>query len=224
MVTFRQCILLTLPLLFCQCETKRTVKSTRSNISFDNRMWGGQGSADTAKIDAKFAQRGYTLSPEGSIVADHPDLFRGKTSRSFTRDFQTKEARLGKAEAKTKQFRTPEYLKRQEFTGVTAARDGSQIAREGNFGESSFRDAGKGFEKKAKDAPLFGNFGTSDNREAGKEFRTREDQTNAALADAPRPKGTPRSIGYQDNVSLSMDDVKKMLNPSAYAEQKKSSQ
>jgi hypothetical protein len=38
-----------------------------------------------------------------------------------------------------------------------------------------------------------------------------------AVTEAPRAIGTPRKAGYQDNVAMSMDDVKKMLNPNAYA-------
>jgi len=203
--------------LLCQCKTTRTVKSTRSSVSFDENMWGGQGEADSGEIRSKFAERGYKISDDGSILADKPDLYKGQKPRGLDGDFQTKKARFEKTTAETKAFRTPEYLKRQEYAGISAARESGMGAREGNSTRSPDKAAGKLFDKKAKDSTDLSTFGTGAYRESRETYKTTSDVAAAAVTEAPRATGTPRTMGYQDNVAMSMDDVKKMLNPGAYA-------
>lgn len=206
-----------LPLVFCQCETTRTVKSTRSSFSFDEKMWGGQGEADTGEIRSKFAERGYTIAEDGTIVADKPDLYKDKRPRGLDGAFQSKKARFEKTEAETKAFRTPEYLKRQHYAGVSPAREGGQTAREGNSTQSPDKAMGRLFEKKGKSSTELATFETGRYRESGEVFETTADSAADAVTEAPRATGTPRKAGYQDNVALSMDEVKKMLNPGSYA-------
>jgi hypothetical protein len=204
-------------LLLCQCETTRTVKSTRSSFSFDQQMWGGQGDADSDKIDSKFAKRGYTIDEQGNIVADHPDLYKDQRPRGLGGEFQTKQARFKKMEAETKAFPTPEYLARQQFDGVSSARESGRTAREGNSQQSPDKAAGKLFAKKTDSSNALATYETGSYRESGEVYQTGSDRAASAVVDAPRAVGTPRSKGYQDNVAMSMDDVKKMLNPGAYA-------
>lgn len=204
-------------LLLCQCETTRTVKSTRSSISFDDKKWGGQGNADTGAIDTKFAKRGYTLAEDGTIIADKPDLYRGKIPRGITKGFETKESRFSDKAAKTKSFRTPEYLKLQGYSGVSEFREGNATAREGNSTRSPYADASKGFANTSKSSSKWGIFGTKKYREGNAVYKTGPDRSAPAVTNAPRATGTPRKMGYQDNVAMSLDDVKKMLNPNAYA-------
>ncbi len=212
-------VILVLAAVLCQCKTTRTVKSTRSSFSFDEQMWGGQGGGgeDTQAIRSKFAERGYSIAEDGTIKADKPDLYKDQRPRGLDGDFQTKKARFEKMEAETKAFRTPEYLKRQEYAGVSDARESGMTAREGNSTRSPDAAAGKLFEKKAKDSTELATFGTSTHRDAGQVFETSADRDASAVAEAPRATGTPRKAGYQDNVAMSLDDVKKMLNPGAYA-------
>ena len=205
-------------LLLCQCETQRTVKSTRSSISFDQGMWGGEGGGeDSSKIRSKFADRGYSIAEDGSIKADKSDLYAGQKPRGLNGKFEKKEARFKKTKAETKAFRTPEYLKRQEYAGVTSARESGAAAREGNSTRSKDRDSGKWFKKTTRSSTDLATFETGLHRDGDKVFGTQTDRMAAAVTDAPRATGTPRTMGYQDNVSMSMDDVKKMLNPNAYA-------
>ncbi len=204
--------------LLCQCETTRTVKSTRSTgFTFDDRMWGGQGQSDTPGIRSKYAEKGYTIAEDGTIKADKPDLYKGRKPRGFDSGFETKKARFANTEARTKEFRTPEYLKRQEFAGVSSARESGMAAREGNSTRSSNRAAGKRFDKKAKDSSALASFGTGAYRDSGAVFETSADIAAPAVAAAPRASGIPFKAGYQDNAGLSLDDVKKMLNPGTYA-------
>jgi hypothetical protein len=181
-------------LTLCQCETQRTVKSTRSSISFDEGSWGGQGGGeDSTEIRSKFAERGYSIADDGSIKADKPDLYAGKKPRGLDGKFGKKEARFRKMESETKAFRTPEYLKRQEYAGISAARESGSAATN------------------------LATYETGSHRDGNSIFKTSADRMAPAVVDAPRATGTPRTMGYQDNVAMSMDDVKKMLNPNAYA-------
>ncbi len=204
-------------LLLTQCETVRTVKSTRSSISFNEAQWGGQAKDDSAEMRSKFAERGYKISEDGTIIADKPDLYKGAKPRGLDGDFQTKKARFEKMEAETKAFKTPEYLKRQEFAGVASARENGMTAKEGNSQQSPDKAAGKLFDKKARSSTDWARFETSTNSAQGNVFETQADTAAAAVVEAPRATGTPRTAGYQDNVALSLDDVKKMLNPGSYA-------
>lgn len=201
-----------------QCESKRTVKSSRSSISFDEGMWGGQGGGtDNSKIRSKFAERGYSFSEDGSIKADKTDLYAGQKPRGLDGKFDKKEARFGKMKAETKAFRTPEYLKRQEYAGISTARESGLTAREGNSTQSKDVAAGKLFKKSARNSNEWDTFQTGSHRDSGNTFETSADRLAPAYTEAPRATGTPRTMGYQDNVSMSMDDVKKMLSPNAYA-------
>lgn len=205
-------------LTLCQCETQRTVKSTRSSISFDEGSWGGQGGGeDSTEIRSKFAERGYSIADDGSIKADKPDLYAGKKPRGLDGKFGKKEARFRKMESETKAFRTPEYLKRQEYAGISAARESGSAAREGNSNNSKDKAAGMLFKKKTQSSTNLATYETGSHRDSNSIFKTSADRMAPAVVDAPRATGTPRTMGYQDNVAMSMDDVKKMLNPNAYA-------
>lgn len=205
-------VLLCLPFL-CQCETKRTVKSTRSSISFDPQTWGGQGRSDDKAVRSKFTERGYKVADDGTIKADKPDLYQGQAARG-TKTFQTKSARFSKNEAATKEFRTPEYLVRQDFRGVKEARGTGAAAREGNTQD---RATGKMFGTKTQGTSDLGSYATSDYRGSGSSYATGLDAASSAAQNAPRPASTAQKIGYQDNVGMTMDDVKRMLNPGSYA-------
>ena len=211
------CAVLPFVALLCQCEPVRTVKSTRSSISFDPAAWGGQAQNDSKEIRSKFAERGYTIAEDGTIVADKPNLYRDKKTAD-KKGFQTQEARFEKRDAETKAFRTPEYLQRQEFQGVATAREAGRAAREGNSRQSPDSDSAKRFGTKTRGTGELGTYATSSYADGAAAYETGPDSAaTAAVENAPRAKGTPRKAGYQDNVALSMDDVKKMLNPGSYA-------
>ena len=205
----------------CQCETQRTYgEIRRGRTTFDDAAWGGQGGgSDEGEIRSKFAERGYTISEEGSIVADKPDLYSNKSAKETGSKVNKKEARLGNREAETKSFKTPEYLKRQEYAGVSEAREGGSSAREANFDGSRDDQAGKLFKtKKAKSTANQNSFTTNEYGPANKTFDAGQDRLgNAAYTDAADAQGTPFKSGYQENSKMSLDDVKQMLNPGAYA-------
>tara|TARA_R110002096_G_scaffold113320_2_gene246374 strand:+ start:2445 stop:3140 length:696 start_codon:yes stop_codon:yes gene_type:complete len=208
----------------CQCQTQRTYgEIRRGSTTFDEADWGGQGGgSDEKEIRSKFAERGYSISEEGSIVANKPDLYSNKTAKESGSKVGKKQARLGNREAETKAFKTPEYLKRQEYAGVSEAREGGSNAREGDFDGTRDNQAGKLFKtKKAKSTGNQNSYTTNEYSPANRTFDTGQDRRgNAAYQGAADAQGTPFKSGYQDNTKISLDDVKQMLNPGAYAKAK----
>lgn len=203
-------------LLLCQCETQRTVTTRSSTVTFDQAAWGGQGGGGDSKIRSRFAEKGYSIGEDGTIQSDRPDLYSNRNAREGRKGFNTREARLGRSEARTKEFRTPEYVQRQQFRGVEEAGESGSAAREGVFARD--RSAGRRFGTDTASTGEMAAFGTSTDAAAGRAFATASDrQGSAATASAPRADGIQQRAGYQSNAALSVDDVKRMLNPGSYA-------
>jgi len=201
----------------CQCETERTVTTRKSNVSFDQGIWGGQAAASGGEDTKRITQRGYEIDESGNIIADKPNLYADKTMRGSDKTFGKKQARFGNMEAKTKEFKTPEYLVRQDFKTGEAKESGSQ-AREGG---SRNRQAGKLFQTKSKASSDAGSFETGTFDQSGEKYQTNADRVGSAgIASAPIADGSRRTMGFQDNTSMSLDDVKKMVNPGTYARKK----
>ncbi|MDF1825801.1 MAG: hypothetical protein P1U68_14230 [Verrucomicrobiales bacterium] len=206
---------------FCQCTTTTTT-TRKSTIKFDEGMWGGQGGNDSGEIRSKFAEKGYSIGEDGSIVADKPNLFAGDKAKGLDGKFGKKEAKFKNDVARTKKFRTPEYIKRQEFAGTDAARESGSAAREGNSRTSSDRQAGKLFQKaKTKNSNQLASFDTGNAPGVDKRFSTSSDARGSeGIANAPIPDGVRQSSGYKANAGMSVDDVKKLLSPGGYAARK----
>lgn len=206
---------------FTGCETQRTVKSTRSSISFDSGVWGAQGQQEsaTSKEDYKIADSGWEIDENGVRTAKRPNLHSGQTARGLDGEYGTKKARFKKDVAKTKEYKTPEYLKMQEYRGAEEARESNSNAREGLFKKS--REAGKSFDtdgsEKTNEMALFKTGSTND---TGSTYKTGEDRIAMdELRTSPRADGVQQISGYKPNSSMTVDDVKKMLNPGAYTAQ-----
>jgi hypothetical protein len=200
------------PLLLCQCKTQRTVLGTRSSsVSFA----GGEKTGDTKEIQKKWADKGYKIGEDGKINADNSDLYAGDSVRGVNKEFGKKAAKFKNSKARTKQFRTPEYIKRQEFNGVTNARESDSEARESNTANMAGK---KLFGSKTKATGDMSAYGTRRFDDSNKVFSASQNAAvNTALGNAPNATGSPMQMGYRDNSAMSFDDVKKMLNPSSYA-------
>lgn len=210
-------------LLLCQCKTQRTYgEIRRGSISFDQAMWGGQGDNDAGEIRSKFAEKGYKIGEDGSIVADNPNLFAGEKAKGLDGKFGKKEARFKNEVARTKEFRTPEYIKRQEFAGVEAARESGFSAREGNSNSSSDRQAGKLFQRaKTESSNQLASFETGTAPGTERSFSTDADRIGTeGISSAPRPDGIRQTAGYRANAGMTVDDVRKMLSPGVYADRR----
>lgn len=206
----------------CQCTTTTTT-TRKSTIKFDEGMWGGQGGNDSGEIRSKFAEKGYSIGEDGSIVADKPNLFAGDKAKGLDGKFGKKEAKFKNDVARTKEFRTPEYIKRQEFAGAEAARESGSSAREGNSRTSSDRQASKLFQRtKTEGSNQLASFDTGNASGVDKRFSTSSDALGSeGIANAPRPAGIRQeSAGYKANAGMSVDDVRKLLSPGGYATRK----
>lgn len=210
-------------LLLCQCETKRTYgEIRRGSVKFDQAMWGGQGDNDAGEIRSKFAEKGYSIGEDGSIVADNANLFAGEKAKGLDSKFGKKEAKFKNDVARTKEFRTPEYIKRQEFAGVETARESGFSAREGNSNSSQDKQAGKLFQRtNRQQSNQLASFETGTASGSDKRFSTSSDAMGSeAITTAPRPTGVRQAAGYRANAGMTVDDVKKMLSPGVYADRR----
>lgn len=209
-------------LFLCQCETQRTYgEIRRGSIQFDPAAWGGQGGgSDEKEIRSKFAEKGYTIGEDGSIIADNPNLFADKKASGLDGKFGKKEAKFKNKEAKTKEFPTPEYIKRQQFAGAESARESGATAREGNSNQSQDKDARKLFSRTNRQTSSeLASFETSRTGDTQKRFSTDSDAIgSSAISEAPRAGGLRQTAGYRSNAGLTVDDVKKMLSPGVYAD------
>lgn len=202
-----------LSLLLCQCETKRTIKSTRTSYDFKGKSASG-GVDDSQAIRSKFAERGFTIGEDGSIIADRPDLYSGDKARGLDKQIEQQQSRFANKTAATKEFPVPEYIKRQEYRGVSEARESSTLAREGNFASQRNAADGRLFSTKSEDSSTLNLFKTGTAREGSRAFDTKSDRSaSQAFAQPAVAVGTSQAAGYIDNSSLTIDDVKKLLSP-----------
>jgi len=208
-------------LVMCQCKTERTVKNVRQGgWSFDSSMWGGQGGGgdDSGQLRSRFAESGYQIGEDGSIVADNPNLYSdSRNARGVDGSFGKKEARFRKTSAETKDFRMPAYLEMQEFTGVNEARESGAAAREGG---SRSREGGRLFAGASQSEASSGStFATSSARGVSRDFSTSEDREGMdGLRNSARAEGVRQTAGYTSNAGMTMDDVRKLLSPGTYAD------
>lgn len=214
------------PLLLCQCEAQRTVKTVRSSVSFDPEAWGGQAGAQRAsggrsKKGNPIADSGWEIDEHGHRTAKRSNLHEGARARGMGKDFETKASRFGTKKARTKEFKTPEYLKMQDYRGVSNAREGGLAARESRRDRNRSKESGQLFQRgdESESSGLLGLFRTRRDRASGETFATAPDRTGSrGVEKASRADGIQQLSGYRENASLSRDEVKKMLNPAAYAQ------
>jgi len=213
--------LLVLSLLgMVSCKTQQTItpKSSRYVINTGEED-------DSDEIEAQFGTSyAEAFGEEADGSGAKRSSLEGKMYKGAgATDLTTKEFRGVKEFGESKEFRTPEYLKRHELSMPDAreagrtSRDGQSAFREGNrnfrgAGELTFWQKLNPFRRRATPA-----------READKVFQAKDYKPgNQAVGSSlvPEPMGSFGSgIGdYRDN-SMSMDDVKRLLSPETYKKQ-----
>jgi hypothetical protein len=205
------------------CVTKREAKgNVRTSFGFDSSAWGGAaGGDDSDKIRTKFAESGWKVDETGQLRPTNEknaDLYKGKSVRRG-RDFAKTDAKLGNREAKTKAFRTPEYLERQTFQ-TKAAKGADSLAREGAFDSHRATESGRAAKTAEKPGILAGlnPFRGETARESDQNYRTTANregsraQENAAVATGVRQS----ELGFYKDSVRTMDDVKRLLHPEAF--------
>ena len=214
------------------CQTQRTVKSAeRGSYAFDpeDKAWaGGEGKKGTTtmkeeeegkkKMTKKFLNAGFKTDEEtGAITVANNNLFAGEKSRYGNKSFGgRKEAKLRGREAEKKLFQTPEYLKRDTFEGgKERARETGLFVKEDSSGSNKFGTVNK---QEAGLLQRVNPFAQKTFNGSNKTFATSSNREGTrARAEAPTANGIQRTAGFMDNTKMSVDDVKKMLNPGAYA-------
>ncbi len=204
--------------VLCQCKTVREVKSTRSTgyrfAGIDDQQTQqpqserSQGILNQEKIiknsDGEVVgkeKKGEILDGEARMAREAGETFRG-----------SREARFEKESFATREFKTPEYLQRQEYGGTRmfATDEARESGRENTrLVQRLFRtETRNSAEDQARESGVR-------SRADGKLFGTSFDRANNDAAKAAKPTGVPREPGYHENLLMSMDDVKKLVNPSS---------
>ncbi len=110
----------------------------------------------------------------------------------------------------------------QDFNGTKKAREDGNLAREGNFKKSGWRDGGKLFRNQSKDTTEYASYNTGQYAKEGKKFSTGNNRLSMNSMDAaPVAVGTREGIGYKENYSLTKDSVKKMISLGTYSREAK---
>lgn len=140
--------------------------------------------------------------------------FKDNMAKESGSRIENQMAKIKESKFAEKEFKTPEYLKRQEFATKTFE-DGSRAAKESGSVTERFT---KMF--KTKNSSLENEVAresNSTNSRFDKMFKTKNDSITAnAITDSVKPIGIEGLAGYQDNANLSMDDVKKMVSPESF--------
>lgn len=204
-------------IFLCQCETQRTYGLKHStSYSIAGRTAGEAD--DSKKIRDKFVNHGFQVDENGHMSAKRNNLYTDSADKLSAGKFQTKDAKLGKSDFNTKSFKTPEYLKMQDYNATKTARESSNLAREGNFDKLKWNKGGKLFRNQSKSATEYAAYDTGQYAREGRKFSARDDNSvMKTMKKAPNARGTMNSVGYRENSSLTLDDVKKMLSPNTYA-------
>lgn len=200
--------------------TKRTITTKKRTYSITG---SGPEPDDSDKMRKRYTSS-YQVGEDGSIQSNKKDLYENDTYRN-TKDnnAELKSHRMGKKDLDMKEYRTPEYLTRQKDYRTKDSRMNKE-ARESDVDRFTMADSNE--EARIKNTkPGFLDWlnpfsRKKDYREADKSYRTSSNRSGSRAMDRaaiPEPMSKIGASPFQQaDPSLSMDDVKKMLNPESY--------
>ena len=210
-------------LMAVSCTTKREARSqVKTSFGFDGKTWGGQGGDDSDKIRSKFAQSGWKIDETGQIRperAEDANLYSGQYVGKG-RDFKKSDANLSKREARTKEYKKPEYLDRIGYQ-TKENRLSGDLARESDFAANQAGEAGRAARTPDGEPGILAGlnpFRSKTARESGRTYRTGSDRigTQARSESVTATGVTQAQMGFRDQSVQSVDDVKKLLHPEAF--------
>ena len=216
------CCALVLP----ACKTEQTVITTSRKYAIDQGAWEKNGeSDDTDVIRDKFGTSykdafGNDEEGEGAKLSS----LAGKMFNDRGRDIAGREFRGVREMGETKEFKTPEYLKRQEYRDRKGeVRDSEKEAR---YGQATVDDIDQSFRGGDKEVTFwqklnpFSKKSSTPAREADQVFSASDYKPgNRAQEDARTPVPMASfgdGIGDYRDKSISMDDVRKLVSPEAF--------
>jgi len=217
----RYCLwaMLVASLVLISCTRTITTKSRTYSIT-------GSEPDDSDKLRKRYAS-GFEMGEDGTIQTNKKNLYEDKSFRN-TKNYDTdlKSYRLGKKDFNMNEYRTPEYLTRQKKYRTKDSRM-NKDARESDVNRfTTINNDDEAWIKKAKPGFLdwLNPFSKKKAyRGAEKTYRTSINRTGSKAVDrAPSPEPMSQiEAGSQNQVNpaLSMDDVKKMLNPGSFRQQ-----
>ncbi len=221
---FRYCLWAALmsSLLLSAC-VKRTVTTRKRTYSITGS--GGEPD-DSDKLKKRFAS-GFSVDKDGNMKTDKKDLYTDKSFRSSRGDdYKAKAFRLGKKDFEAKEFKTQEYLNRQQDYRTKDSNMSREVRESDVDRFTTINGSEEAWIRKTKPGFLDWLNPFSKKREfqgAEKTYRTSINRRGSrAVSSAPIPvpmSGIGASPLDQRNPALSMDDVKKMINPAAYSKQ-----
>ena len=204
--------------MFQSCEKKRTVLSTKSTgYKFaghnDHELESNKkDNKGLNRMTLKNTGKKQVINKDGEVIRteERGDLYSDRDSltvRESGRSFRGQDSNFGSQNYKSKSFKTPEYLKRDEFASKSF-REGTQQSKasEKSFTRRLFKtEAARDDNKEARD-------GTKSYRNAD-EFKTSENRSaSKAQENAALPTGKKQSTGYKQS-TLTVDDVRKLVHP-----------
>lgn len=206
------------------------VASCKRTVTTRKRSYSIVGSADEAddsdKIKKRFAS-GFHIGEDGSMQSDKKELYSDKSfQKTKNKDAAPQLFRSGKKDLGTKEYNTPEYLSRQKDYRTKYSSMNNE-ARESDVDRfTTITDADNAHLKKSRPGFLdwLNPFNKKKNyQSADKVYNTslnRSGSNAVGHAAIPEPMSEiGASPQEQINPALSMDDVKKMVNPESYRKQ-----
>lgn len=201
------------------CKTQQTIipKSSRYviNTGTEDNSDEIEAQFGTSYAEA-FGDKGDGSGAKRSKLEDK--MFAGMGAGAT--DLTSKQFRGVKEFGESKEFRTPEYLKRHEMS-TPEAREAGQVSRDGR---SEFRESDRAF-RGAEELTFWEKLNpfrsrATPARESDKMFRARDYKAgNRAVEGSldPQPMSTfgEGPGDYRDN-AMSMDDVKRLVSPETY--------
>ena len=208
------------------CKTEQTITTKSRKYTIDQGAWEKTGEKDDSdEIREKFGTS-YKDAFGDDEDGDKARLssMQGKMFNDRGRDIAGREFRGVREVGEMGEFRTPEYLKRQEFRNRKGeVRDADREAR---YGQAAVDDIDESFRGGDEELTFwqklnpFRKKSSTPAREAGRVFDAADYKPGNRAQDEARTPVPMASFGegigdYRDK-SMSMDDVRKLLEPEAF--------
>ena len=208
----------------CKAEPKITTRSRKYAI--DQGAWEKSGDKDDSKeIREKFGtsyQAAFGDDEDGENAKF--SSMQGKMFNHRGRDISGQEFRGVREVGETGEFRTPEYLKRQEFRNRKG--EVREADREARYGDLAVGDIDQSFRGGDEEVTFWQKLNpfrkkrSTPAREADRVFDAADYKPGNRAQDEARTPVPMASFGdgvgdYRDK-SMSMDDVRKLVSPAAF--------
>lgn len=213
-------------LVFPACKTEQTVVTKSRKYAIDQGAWEKNGDSDDSDVIREKFGTSYKAAFGDDDDGDKAKLssFAEKMFDDRGRDIAGREFRGVREVGEAGEFKTPEYLKRQEFRNRKGeVRESGQEAR---YGQAAVDDIDESFRGGDEEVTFWQKLNpfrkkrSKPAREAGQVYNAADYKPgNRAQAEARTPVPMASfgdGIGDYRDKSISMDDVRKLVSPEAF--------